>query len=132
MRWTGNFHPAYKINSDLAGREGVVQNVDVFFYNDGDVEATLKALEALGAKMIQAYPSQPDKAFYVAVVELDAGRAAAVSRLGTVLWLGYWHPEPVLDDEMSSQIDAGNYCGAGVPFTGYQAWLTAWATTARA
>ena len=123
VRWTGSFHPAYKINSDLVGREGVVQNVDVFFYNDGDVKGTLASLETLGAKVIQAYPAQPDQAFFVAVVELDAAAFAAVSRLGTVLWLGYAHPEPVLDDEMSSQIIAGNYSGAGVPFTGYLAHL---------
>ncbi|HNS04170.1 MAG TPA: S8 family serine peptidase, partial [Anaerolineae bacterium] len=122
VRWAGNFHPAYKINSDLVGRTGVVNNVDVFFYNDGDTKATLDSLTALGAKVIQAYPAQPDKAFYVAVVELDAAAFDAVSRLGTVLWLGYSHPVPVLDDEMSSQIIAGNYT-AGVPFTGYLAHL---------
>jgi subtilisin family serine protease len=123
VRWSGNFHPAYKINSDLVGREGVVQNVDVFFYNDGDIKSTLDSLTALGANVVQAYPAQPDQAFFVAVVELDAAAFDAVSRLGTVLWLGYSHPVPVLEDEMSSQILAGNYSGAGVPFTGYQAHL---------
>ncbi len=123
VRWSGNFHPAYKINSDLAGRAGVVQNVDVFFYNDGDIKSTLDSLTALGATVIQAYPAQPDQAFFVAVVEMDATAFEAVSRLGTVLWLGYSHPVPVLDDEMSSQILAGNFSGAGVPFTGYLAHL---------
>ena len=85
------------------------------FYNDGKVDATIKALEALGAKVIQYQPSQPDKAFYDALVVLDASRAADVARLDTVLWLGYSHPVPMLDDEMSSQIVAGNYSGAGVP-----------------
>ena len=125
VRWTGAFHPAYKINSDLQDRQGLVENVDVMFYNDGAVDATVKALEALGAKVIDVHPAQPDKAFFNAIVVLDAGRAADVARLNTVLWLGYSHPVPVLDDEMSSQIIAGNYSGAGVPFTGYQAWLTA-------
>ncbi|MEI2691247.1 MAG: S8 family serine peptidase [Anaerolineae bacterium] len=123
VRWAGNFHPAYKINSDLVGREGVVQNVDVMFYNNGDTKGTLDSLTALGGKVIQAYPAQPDQAFFVAVVELNAAAFDAVSRLGTVLWLGYSHPTPVLDDEMSSQIQAGNYSGAGVPFTGYNAHL---------
>ncbi|MBE2232105.1 MAG: S8 family serine peptidase, partial [Anaerolinea sp.] len=123
VRWSGNFHPAYKINSDLVGRTGVVSNVDVLFYNDGNTKSTLDSLTALGATVVQAYPAQPDKAFYVAVVELDAAAFAAVSRLGTVLWLGYSHPVPVLDDEMSSQIVAGNFSGAGVPFTGYLAHL---------
>ena len=123
VRWTGAFHPAYKLNADLMGREGRVQNVDVFFYNDGNIGGTLAALEALGAKVIQAYPAQPDRTFYVAVVELDAATFEAASRLAPVLWLGYAHPEPVLEDEMSSQIQAGNFSGAGVPFTGYMAHL---------
>ncbi len=99
------------------------ENVSVFFYNDGDVKGTLASLEALGGTVIQANPAQPDQAFYEAIVALDAPAFDAVARLGTVLWLGYSHPVPVLDDEMSSQILAGNYSGAGVPFTGYLAHL---------
>jgi len=122
VRWTGNFHPAYKINSNLAGRSGVVKNVDILFYNDGKVGATQEALVRLGAKIIQVYPAQPDRAFFVALAELDASAFEAVSRLNTVLWLGYSHPEPILDDEMSDQIQAGNHPG-GVPVTGYNAHL---------
>ena len=59
----------------------------------------------------------------IANVEMNASAFDAVSQLNTVLWFGYSHPEPVLDDEMSSQIVAGNYSGAGVPFTGYYAHL---------
>ncbi|MER2600718.1 MAG: S8 family serine peptidase, partial [Caldilineales bacterium] len=123
VRWSGNFHPAYKINSDLEGRSGVVSNVDVFFYNNGSVEATLSAIKALGGKVIQYNPAQPDKAFYDAIVELDAAAFAAVAQINTVVWLGYSHPIPTLDDEMSGQIMAGNYSGAGVPFTGYLSHL---------
>ena len=123
VRWAGNFHPAYKMNSDLAGRSGVVTNIDVFFYNDGNVAGTVALLEALGAKVHQVYAAQPDQAFFIANAEMDAAAFDALSRLNTVLWFGYSHPEPVLDDEMSSQILAGNYSGAGVPFTGYLAHL---------
>ena len=119
VRWSGNFHPAYKMNSDLAGRSGTVKNVEVFFYNDGDTDGTVAALEALGAKINQVYAAQPDKAFMIANAEMNASAFDAVSQLNTVLWFGYSHPEPVLDDEMSSQIVAGNYSGAGVPSTGY-------------
>ncbi|MCB0233720.1 MAG: glycosyltransferase, partial [Anaerolineae bacterium] len=107
------------MNSDLAGRSGTVKNVEVFFYNDGDTDGTVAALEALGAKINQVYAAQPDKAFMIANAEMNASAFDAVSQLNTVLWFGYSHPEPVLDDEMSSQIVAGNYSGAGVPSTGY-------------
>ncbi len=122
VRWQGAFHPAYKVNSDLAGREGVVSNVDVMFYNDGDIKATLNALTELGGVILQFYPAQPDKAFFDAIIQLDASAVESVARLNTVLWLGYASPEPGLEDEMSSQILAGNYTG-GVPFTGYFDWI---------
>ncbi|MBK9054747.1 MAG: S8 family serine peptidase [Chloroflexi bacterium] len=123
VRWQGDFHPAYKINSDLDNRSGRINNVDIMFYNDGNIQGTLNSLAAMGINILQYFPSQPDKAFYDVIVEMDASRIEAVAQLNTVLWLGYMSPEPVLDDEMSSQIQAGNYT-AGVPFTGYQAHLT--------
>ncbi|MGH2538183.1 MAG: S8 family serine peptidase, partial [Candidatus Promineifilaceae bacterium] len=122
VRWQGPVQPAYKLNADLAGRSGRISNVDVFFYNGGDVAATLAALEALGATVLNAYPAQPDKLFYDAIVELDAAAVEDVARVANVLWLGYAHPEPMLDDEMSTQIVAGNHPG-GVPVPGYYAHL---------
>ncbi len=122
VRWQGAFHPGYKINEGLRGHTGRIQNVDVMFYNDGKVESTLAAITQLGGNVLLSYPSQPDQAFFDAVVELDAAALADAARLNTVLWLGYLNPEPALDDEMSTQIIAGNYV-AGVPQTGYFAWL---------
>jgi len=124
VRWAGNFHPAYKISADLAARSGRIRNVDVFIYNDGHLKKTLASLEALGGKLIQAYPAQPDEAFYVAVVELNSAALQPASELGAVVWIGYSDPVPVLDDEMSDQIQAGNYNSpGGVPFTGYASYL---------
>lgn len=124
VRWQGAVHPAYKINQELMGYTGLINQVDVMFYNDGDINATLAQIEALGGVIVQHYPAQPDKAFYDAIVLLDAAALPAVAHINTVLWLGYADPNPVLDDEMSAQIIAGNYT-AGVPFPGYQAHLTA-------
>jgi subtilisin family serine protease len=122
IRWQGAFHPAYKMNSDLDGRTGKVENVDIFFYNDGAIEATLGTFAALGANILQHYPAQPDRVFYIANVELDAAAFTAVAQINTVLWFGYASPEPELEDEMSSQIIAGNHPG-GIPVTGYYAHL---------
>ncbi len=122
VRWSGVYHPAYKINQDLINRSGVISNIDIMFYNDGDMKGTLARLERLGADILQVYPSQPDKTFFNAIVRIDAAAIEAVSLLNTVLWLGYASPEPGLDDEMSDQVLAGNYSG-GIPTTGYQAWL---------
>ena len=126
VRWTGAFHPAYKINSDLQGREGLVENVDVIFYNDGDVDATVKALEALGAKVIDVHPSQPDKAFFDAIVVLDAEPAPPTSPAWTRC--SGWATAilcPCSTTRCQARSSPATTRGAGVPFTGYQAWLTA-------
>ena len=123
VRWHGVFHPAYKINSDLDGFSGTIQNVDVMFYNDGNVDRTLESLEKYGATVIQSYPSQPDRRFYNAIIELDAEAVAGISKITTVLWAGYASPEPILEDEMSDQIIADNH-PSGVPVTGYLPYLS--------
>jgi subtilisin family serine protease len=122
VRWEGLFHPAYKISADLQGRTGKIANVDVMFLDDGDRKATLDALARLGAEILQVFPSQPDRAFYNAIVRLDAGAVEAAAALDTVLWLGLVSPRPILSDEMSNQIVAGNHPG-GVPVTGYSSHL---------
>ncbi len=122
VRWHGAFHPSYKLNSDLEGRDGRVGNVTVVFYNDGNTEKVLQTLQGLGARVLGHHPSQPDRAFFDAVVEIDAAALESVAALDNVLWLGYSHPEPVLEDEMSGQILAGNHPG-GTPVTGYLAYL---------
>ena len=122
VRWVGAFHPAYKLNADLAGRAGPVSNVDVMIYDDGHVAETLAAIGKLGGTIVQTYPAQPDRAFLDAIVELDGARTADVARLENVLWLGYSSPTPGLEDEMSCQIVAGNHPG-GVPVTGYTTFL---------
>ncbi|HXV99245.1 MAG TPA: hypothetical protein VEC93_12560, partial [Anaerolineae bacterium] len=61
VRWQGPFHPAYKINTELAQKQGRIENVDIMFYNDGDIEATLGAIRRLGGVELQHYPSQPDR-----------------------------------------------------------------------
>ncbi|MCB8942746.1 MAG: cadherin-like domain-containing protein [Ardenticatenaceae bacterium] len=122
VRWHGLFHPAYKVDNYLRTFTGTIHNVDIMFYNDGNINATLAAIESLGGTILQYYPAQPDKAFYDAVVQLDVAQLDSVAQLNTVLWLGHLSPEPILDDEMSSQILAGNHPG-NVPVVGYNAYL---------
>ncbi len=122
VRWQGAFHPAYKINSEIQGRVGIIHNVEVMFFNDGRVGDTLEEFSKFGGEVLGHAPAQPDGAFHTAYVALDAERIEDLARVGTVLWIGYQSPEPVFDDEISDQIIAGNHTG-GVPFTGYGAHL---------
>ncbi len=122
VRWQGPFHPAYKINSNLGGRTGTIQNLDVMFYNNGSVADVLEELEKFGGVVLRHAPSQPDGRFFSAIVSANATQIETIARMGHVLWLGYQSPEPGFDDEMSDQIIADNHPG-GVPVTGYNAHL---------
>lgn len=121
-RWTGLFHPAYKVSPDLARFSGPIENLDVMIYDDGSLSGVLDQIRSLGGEILQVYPSQPDRAFFDAIVRLDAPPLDQIARIPAVLWIGAASPRPVLDDEMSDQIVAGNAAG-GIPAAGYQAWL---------
>ncbi|HET89731.1 MAG TPA: hypothetical protein ENN99_03185, partial [Chloroflexi bacterium] len=121
VRWSGAFHPAYKLNPLLDQFDGLIENVAVTFYNDGDIGATLKALGGLG-KVIQYWAAQPDEAFYTAILALNASRLTEAATIPTVWAVEYASPEPGLDDENANQIVAGNTPG-GMPVAGYYDWL---------
>lgn len=122
IRWQGRFYPAYKINDDLDNKFGRIENVDVIFYNDGFVNESLQAIRSAGGSIMQYNPAQPDEQFMDAIIQIDSTALENLASINSVLWLGYASPEPQLEDEMSDQIEAGNYNG-GVPFVGYQDWL---------
>ncbi len=122
VRWTGDFHPEYKISADLAERQGRIDNVAVLFYNEGDPASTVIKLVSAGAEVLRYHPAQPDRLFYEAIVRLPAQSIQAVANIPTVWFLSYSSPVPGFDDEMSDQILAGNHPG-GAPVTGYAAHL---------
>lgn len=123
LRWQGNYLPSWKIAPDLGKRSGVIRNVGVFFYNDGDVDAILAALGSSGARVLNHGAAQTDGVFHNAWIEVDAAQLPALAALPQVVWLEHASPAPILDDEMSGQISARNYTAANVPVTGYWSWL---------
>ncbi len=124
VRWQGAFLSEYKLNRDLVGRSGRISNVDVHFYNDGDVSGLIDQLKRLGANVLSHAPAQPDKTFMDAWIQIDADQLQAIADLPQVVWLGYASPRGYFEDEMSDQILAGNYNGANQPQVGYVPWLT--------
>ncbi|MCC6189756.1 MAG: S8 family serine peptidase [Anaerolineales bacterium] len=124
VRWTGAFHPAYKISPALARLEaGPIDNVAITLYDDGALDASLAALQALGGAHLQHYAAQPDRAFYTAIFHLDSARLAEAAALPTVWAIDYSPPRPGLDDEIGDQIVSGNYTSPTSVPPGYQAWL---------
>lgn len=123
VRWQGPFLNAWKQDVDLLARQGRIRNVDVHFYNDGNVEAVLDLLRDAGANVLRHAPAQPDKRFFDAWIEIDAAALEQVAAIPHVVWFGYASPVPQLEDEMAAQILAGNYDASNVPQTGYVPWL---------
>lgn len=123
VRWQGPFLNAWKMDDDLVARSGLIQNVDVHFHNDGNVDGILAAIEAAGGRVLRHAPAQPDKAFFDAWIEVDRAALDRIAAIPHVLWFGYASPKPMLEDEMAAQILAGNYNASNVPQTGYIPWL---------
>lgn len=123
VRWVGGFHPAYKLGSTLAGRTGSIANLVAFVYQNGDLDAAIAELSAAGGRFIRSTRASADGGFRSVELAADATAIPAIARQANVIWLGYRSPLPVLDDEMSDQIVAGNHPG-GVPVVGYTAHLT--------
>lgn len=119
VRWQGQVHPAYKPSQSLDRRNGMIRNVDVMFYGEAFVDSTLAAIEKAGGRVLNHYPAQPDRKFFNAIVELPSDAIAAVADIDNVLWMGFQDSQPIFDDEMSVQIQAGNHPG-GVPVVGYE------------
>ncbi len=123
VRWQGPFVSAWKMDDDLVARDGMIRNVDVHFYNDGNTDAVLAQLTAAGARILRHAPAQPDRKFFDAWIEIDRAALERIALIAQVVWFGYASPKPVLEDEMAAQILAGNYSAANVPQTGYVPWL---------
>jgi subtilisin family serine protease len=122
VRWQGAFHPAYKLSPTLEGHGERLNKLQVIFVNDGDVDATAAEIERIAGSVERLTPAQPDRALWSAVLEADVAVLEDLARVPTVLWMGYKSPAIQLEDEMSSQIVAGNHPG-GVPALGYNAHL---------
>lgn len=118
VRWAGDFHPAYKFGSDLDSAGDSPRKVTVIFYDDGDRAGILRDLALAGGEVVSAAPAQPDRVLWRAVVLATPTSFPALARVPQVVWLGGRRDGPQLEDEMSSQIVAGNHPG-GVPVLGY-------------
>ncbi|MBE5315818.1 MAG: S8 family serine peptidase [Xanthomonadales bacterium] len=109
LRWQGEFSPDWKSAPELKGREGRIDNVAALVVNDGKLDELLVRIAAMGGAIRSHSPAQPDRALHTIVLGLHADKLSALNDLPQVLWVEYSSPKPILDDELSSQIVAGNY-----------------------
>ncbi|MBY6203366.1 S8 family serine peptidase [Halomonas denitrificans] len=128
-----------KTQPSLKARGEWVRNVNVHFYNSGAISRVLDELgRQAGVRVLDAWPAQPDRRLYNAVIEAPAATLAALAAIPEVVALSYLSPEPELEDESAAQVLADNLDASNIPFPGYPAWLgsvgldgsgVTWATT---
>ncbi len=123
VRWQGDFHPAYKLGDHIQSTAPALAPMTVIYVDAGDAASTLGALASFGDVMGD-HKAQPNGALRRATMSLAGSALQAVANLPEVLWINPAPPGVELEDEMSSQIVAGNHPG-GVPALGYFAHLAA-------
>jgi len=125
VRWVGPYLPEYRLPSDLLERSGIIENVSVTVYDDGQtpgtVERTVQEIESLGGTLVNHYRLRPADPLARAIFTLPASSLTSVSQLRDVVSLNYRVPAWFLEDEMSGQIAAGNYDPLE---PGYREWLS--------
>ncbi len=123
VRWSGDFAAEFRQSPFLKGRKGLIGNVHIHFYSGGQESPVVDAIRAAGAEVINVYPAQPDRRLHDAIVRIRDIDLDKLAQIPQVIWYGYQDPEPILDDESSSQTVAGNIDGTGQPEADYFNWL---------
>ncbi|MBN1179309.1 MAG: S8 family serine peptidase [Anaerolineae bacterium] len=123
VQWSGPFAPAYRVLPQWRELpDGPVQ-VDVLFYRGADVDAAVRAVEALGGALTGR--AQLDATFEVAAFTLSGAQLQAAAQVPGVYSIQLEPTGGGLRGEMSAQVSADNVDGSNVAFPGYLDWLAA-------
>lgn len=128
MRWTGDYAGDFRVDGLARSATGVVPDLEVFFYENGDAARVADAMRALGATVDLLSPAQPDRRFWSAMLSAPAGAIPLIAALPEVVHVSR-RPEPTHDDELPNQITSTNFDGGGQPVTGYLDWLASIGST---
>jgi len=130
VRWSGLFHPAYKLSDDLAWlldkpvakTQAARQYYRVSVFRGQDLGAVTASIERLGGRVDHA-DDVAGLYFRNLLVEIDTGRLADLAAMRAICRIETWYPDEN-QDERSDQAVAGNYTGTTVVATGYASFLT--------
>lgn len=123
VRWVGEYHPAYRINSSLEKDRDQLENLAITIYDDGQLQESLEAISNLGATYLQHFTAQPDRKFWTAIFQANSSLVEEIARVDPVWAVESVSLTPGFDDENGAQIVAGNLT-SGTPSTGFYSWLT--------
>jgi len=123
LRWQGPVSDHWKIDDHLMKRAARHhEGVRALIVNDGNPEATLHSIQAAGAAVIRHAPAQPDGRLLVATILPGACELETIAAVPTVVWIEPVPAAPLLSDERSDAIVAGEIVD-GQPLLGYTDWL---------
>lgn len=133
VEWVGPYHPAYKLNEELAhgARTGKLPQepakLNVLIYRSGDVEGAINRIRGMKGELLNRSTFD----FYeLVVVRIPPALAPDLARLADV-YIVEPVRDPELEDESSTQILAGQIGPGNIPFRPifgeptYTDWLTA-------
>src|SRR5262249_54772911 len=81
--WVAPYEPAYKLSAALDAAGTGTVNVTALLFEDGDLDATVAALRALGATQLTSHRGRNQLARFA----LDRARLADAAALAGVAWL---------------------------------------------
>jgi len=121
VRWTGDFAPQYRLLPVNRALPEASLTVNVLLYRGADVDGLITSIQRLGARLISS--AIMDRTLAIAQFEVSSSLLDEIAALP-----GVYSVQPVPTDggergEMSSQVNAGNYDGTNLAFTGYRGWL---------
>jgi hypothetical protein len=121
VRWTGAFHPAYRVLPRYRKNLATPTDHDAFIYRGADADAVVKALQQLGAT-IGIRRVVNDKFEDVGLI-LTGDVLMAAAQIPGVYTIQPVPTDGGLRGEMSDQVCANNVDGTNLAFTGYYDWL---------
>lgn len=122
VRWAGDYAGDFRVDALARSATGLVPDLEVFFYENGDASRVADAMRALGATVELLSPAQPDRRFWTAMLKVPASAIPLVAALPEVVHVSR-RPAPEHDDELPNQITASNFDGGRQPVIGYLDWL---------
>lgn len=121
VRWTGDFLPQYRLLPANRALPEASSVVNILLYRGADVDGLIASIQRMGAKLVGS--AKMDQTLVIAQFDAPGSLLGGIAALP-----GVYSVQPVPTDggergEMSSQVNAGNYGGTNLAFSGYLGWL---------
>lgn len=104
VKWTGDYHPGYKIQRELLSASGQARVTAQLFVN-ASVDAVLDQMAGLGFEVVEVVRHELGSTIDVV---LDLSQVAALARIPGVIWIQRWS-EPELFNSNSQWVCQSGY-----------------------